>query len=592
MDLDSTLTSILNQPDLFILPGNHSYAKDFVAAGGRVQPQSSGHLVFYGTTGRRILLTDPEGHPLHEVEWTHDDRGNDQLVSARVQLDWAQWVGIKPGHLTYETHLNLSARPGWESITKDDLRMMAARAMNVSLEHIQFFYRDDDIVIDRSGQATIRQKKDAFFILQDGRFDHATFMSCMTAMHWERIDYLPVVELFLSLLPGTGSATFELIRGLYDDQNPNQPLSLHYRGIPPYPSEGAFRLFSQFFTPSADGGVDPLRLFLDETLSDKVTWLPSLHTPLRYFDTDNQMGVTISQGRVVKATLATDSAGLPFLSPKPRGLPVCGRSVVATERDLILQDHAQALELPSHETWRISHFSDSPASLESIPTWRSLFPNGAPHVNATQAYSAVLLYPEDQQVIGEAESQPFLFDYVDDFVEEQPEVKRSVLSARRNLVVGCDAALNVCVRLEAARTSTVLYRLDHLAQKQAQALWNLCARTQKWEHLQRIQFLPEHDHVSTMLQQTYDLIYYWVPFEHFSQPEQLELMVRRLSNALNPGGLVILSGVSVLEGIVRQHRLHVLSAEFVHNLPTFRLHQAILPKARLQQDLMVFVLKK
>ena len=51
-------------------------------------------------------------------------------------------------------------------------------------------------------------------------------MSCMGAMHWARIDFLPVVELFQSLLPGTGSAAFELIRGLYDDQNPKEPVPL------------------------------------------------------------------------------------------------------------------------------------------------------------------------------------------------------------------------------------------------------------------------------------------------------------------------------------------------------------------------------
>ena len=65
----------------------------------------------------------------------------------------------------------------------------------------------------------IRQRKDAFYVLQDGDFEQARFMSCMGAMHWSSIDFLPVVELFKSLLPGTGSAVFELIRGLYDDQN-------------------------------------------------------------------------------------------------------------------------------------------------------------------------------------------------------------------------------------------------------------------------------------------------------------------------------------------------------------------------------------
>ena len=81
-------------------------------------------------------------------------------------------------------------------------------------------------------------------------------MACMGAMHWDRIDFLPVVELFQSLLPGTGSAVFELIRGLYDDQNvPLQtPLALRYRGIPTYPSEAAFRLFQPLFCATCFSG--------------------------------------------------------------------------------------------------------------------------------------------------------------------------------------------------------------------------------------------------------------------------------------------------------------------------------------------------
>ena len=592
MNLDSIITSVLSQSDLFLLPGNHSYAQDFVGAGGRVRSQPSGHLVFYGATGRRILLTDPEGHPLHECEWAHNAQGQDQFVFARLQLDWGQWIGIKPGHLVYETSLNLSTRPGWETITKDDLRNMAARAMNVSLEQIRFFYHDEDVVIDSLGQATIRQRKDAFYILQDGRFDQATFMSCMTAMHWERIDYLPVVELFLSLLPGTGSATFELIRGLYDDQNSTHPLPLHYRGIPPYPSEGAFRLFSQFFTPSTQSGVDPLRLFLDPSHSEEVTWLPSAHPPLRYFDPENHVGVTVSQRNIVKATLANDLTGLSYFSPKPRGLSPCGRSVVASDKGLIIQDEVQQGILLAKETWSISNFSKPKSFPKSIPSWRSLFPSGVPQVTALQAYSAVLLYPEDEHKIGEAESQPFLFDYVDDLGEENPHLQQSVRSARRILIGGCDAALGACVRLDPAKDYTVLYRWENLAQKQAQALWNQCARSQKWEQLRTIRFLPEPLHLEATLQQSYDLIYFWVPFEQFNQPTLLSQTVISLVGGLAMGGMIIMPGIPALEEYARRLQLTVLYAEYVHNLPTFRLHQAILPKAKLYQDLMVYVLQK
>jgi len=583
---------ILAQPNLFVLPDNRSYTQDVLAAGGRVQTQPSGHLGVYGTTGRRILLTDPEGHPLHECAWTQDAQGQDRLASARIQLDWGQWVGIKPGHLVYDTNLNLSSRPGWEAITKDDLRNMAARAMNVSLEQIRFFYRDDDIIISPSGQATISHRKDAFYILQDGRFDQPQFMSCMTAMHWEHIDYLPVVELFLSLLPGTGSAAFELIRGLYDDQHPGQPLPLQYRGIPPYPSEGAFRLFSQFFTPSVSGGIDPLRLFLDPSKSEEVTWLPSAYPPLRYLDPPNHLGVTVARGKVVKATQSTDSTGLSYFAPKPRGLPPCGRSVVTSDRTLVLQDGPQSLTIPIHDTWEISESSPPPEYPPSVPSWQTVFPNGVPQVTASEAYSAVLLYPEDDHVIDERGSQPFLFDYVDDLREDNSPLQLSIQSAECILVDGCDSALSACIQLDRRKVYTVLYRWDHIAQKRAQDLWNQCARTQQWELLSTIQFFPNHAHLQITPQQSYDLIYRWTPFDLFEQPALLEQTFAAHLNQLTAGGTFIVSGLPCFTEYARKLQIPLVYAEYVQDLPTFRLHQAILQKATLYQDLMLFIFKK
>ncbi len=592
MELDSHTISVLSQPDLFVLPGNRQYAQDFVEAGGIVKIQASGHLAFYGSTGRRILLTDPEGHPLHECEWSLDANRQDHFVSARLQLDWGQWIGILPGKLLYETHINLAARPGWEAVTKNDLRAMAARAMNVSLEDIQFFYRDEDVVIDSAGQATIRQRKDAFYILEDGKFNKPTFMSCMTSMHWERIDYLPVVELFLSLLPGTGSATFELIRGLYDDQNTQVPLPLHYRGIPPYPSEGAFRLFSQFFTPSVKGEIDPLRLYLDPSHSGEVTWLPAAHQPLRYFDPPNHLGVAVLKGKVVKATQANDSSGLSFVSPKPRGLPPCGRSVVSTASGLVLNDENQSRNIPIKGSWGISDFSDPPEFPESVPSWGSLFPEGLPPVTPVEAYSSVLLYPDDTREIEEQATQPFLLDYVDDLSEENPHLQHSIRSARRILIAGCEAALGSCIQLDVEKRCTVLYQRANLAQKQAQALWNQCARTQRWESLKGVQFLPFQDHLQVTLQESYELMYYWIPFVELDEASQLKETITLLGKALATGGIAIIPGRPSTGEYVQNLGLNILYAEHVENLPTFRLHQAILPKSRLSQDLMVFVLQK
>ena len=490
-------------------------------------------------------MTDPNGHILHECEWKRTSQDTDELVSARLKLDWGQWVGIKPGNMTYETKINLAARPGWESITKDDLRNMAARAMNVSFETIRFFYRDDDITIDTTGQATIRQRKDAFYILPTGSFEHMRFMSCMTAMHWDQIDYLPVVELFLSLLPGTGSATFELIRNLYDDQNPDHPLPLQYRGIPPYPSEGAFRLFSQFFTPSSQDGIDPLRLFLDPAHSGRVTWLPAAQYPLRFFAPEEHLGLTVWKGKVVKATLSNDSAGLSYFSPRPRGLTPCGRSVVATNKNLLFQDEMHQKEIPVDEAWGVSDRAPLQPYPDFVPSWRSLFPQEQPQVSAQQAFSAVLLYPEDEQIIGEAESQPFIFDYIDDCLEENQQLAHKVYSSRNILVGGCDAALGACIRLDQAKDYTVLYRWEHLAQKQAQFLWNQCNSHQKWEQLSTIRFVASDENFHVTLQQPFDLIYFSWPFKQLECPQAARETLGTLVDALTAQGLILMSGPSL-----------------------------------------------
>ncbi|MDA2912196.1 hypothetical protein MYX04_14855, partial [Nitrospiraceae bacterium AH_259_D15_M11_P09] len=128
--------------------------------------------------------------------------GTAKLARARVRLDWGTWVGIKPEGIVNTITLDLSTRHGWERLRTEDLRHMAAQALQVPYEEIRFFYGEDDLVIDARGQATIGHKKDALYILDDGTFERSRFMACMGAMHWEQIDFLPVVELFQSLLPG------------------------------------------------------------------------------------------------------------------------------------------------------------------------------------------------------------------------------------------------------------------------------------------------------------------------------------------------------------------------------------------------------
>lgn len=549
--------------------------------------QPSGHLVFYGSNNRRILATDPDGNPLHECEWGTTASGRTLLIRARIRLEWGQWVGLKPAGLVNTTTLDLSKKPGWERLKADDLRQMAAQAMHVPLEAVKLFYGDEDLIIDSKGTATIRHKKDAFYVLDDDTFERARFMACMGAMHWANIDFLPVVELFQSLLPGTGSAAFELIRGLYDDQNEGIPVPLRYRGIPTYPSEAAFRLFSSFFTPQTPGGGIPLPVFMDVARSQEVTWLPAANPPLRFFDPSHNLCVTVKGDAVHKATKLDDPTGLPFLSPGPGGNPL-ERTVTVAKGMIVLQDRDAKVELPVNPAWGSLHDSLSEKRPLATAGWTSLFGGRPPQVTPHEAFSAVLVYPEDDSEISEVASQPFVADYIQDSFEQDPQLAAHLVKATQVLIDNFDGAIATCANLDRPRNCTVLYSRPAYAQKQAQNLWSELVRTQHPGWAKGISLMPAAG-AQEAYRKSYDLLYVWIPFTIFNDALKLHETVRAISGAIGQGGLACLVGpVASKSEIQMQPQLQIISAEPVESLPTFRMHQTILPKARLKQGLTLF----
>lgn len=591
MSGDPQILSALTQPGSLTFPANLPFAKDFAAAGGHVVRRPSGHLVFYGPDHRRVLATDPEGHPLHECEWRQTSDGHASLLRTRLCLDWGQWVGLKPGGLINSTQLDLSKKPGWRRLDADDLRRMAAQAMQVPIEEVQFFYSDEDLVIDARGQATIRHKKDAFYVLEEGTFERARFMACMGAMHWHRIDFLPVVELFQSLLPGTGSAAFELIRGLYDDQNEGlaQPLPLRYRGIPTYPSDAAYRLFSAFFTPRLPRGGDPFPVFMDQARSHEVRWMPAPDPPRRYFDRAHRLCVTVKGEAVQKATRADDPAGLPFVQPGPDGFAPCERRVTIGGGALLLHQRDAIVRTPLNPAWGTIKDTVA-ASVGACPTgegWQSVFGGQLPPVEPARAFSAVLIYPDDDREIGELESQPFVADYLQDLIEQVPELSSRVGRSTHVLIDGFDAAVTTCLRLDAPRYHTILYRQPAYAQKQAQALWNQLAQADHLAWLPRFKFLPAGDQGDSAYRQPYDTLFAWIPFHDFSPPEGLQRTCRRIASALRPGGFAFVIGPVAVPSHLASSGLTVLQQTRAEHLPTFAMHRTILPAARLKPDLLL-----
>ena len=576
---------------------------------------TSGHRVVYGPLGRRILLTDPDGHPLHECEWDEREDGAVRLVSARVYLDWGQWVGIKPDGLMNAMNLDLSTRPGWQTLTRQDLRRMAAQAMGVAVQEVEFFYTDDDLILDPTGHAVIRQRKDALYVLEDGTWARARFMSCMSAMHWARIDYLPVVELFQSLLPGTGSAAFELIRGLYDDQNPHDPRPLRYRGIPTYPSEAAFGLFSNFFTATHPGPERPLTVFMDPPRSHQVEWRPHPHPPLRYVDPSQRLCLTVKQGTVRKATNMDDASGLPFVVPNQQGFAPCGKRIVQGAGRLSLTDHKNNADVIVQPHWGVSLPSpfegedqggaaDRPQTAKSedrpspiTKSWEDLFPDGPPRVSPQESYAAVLLYPEDETRIDDLPSQPFVADFWEDRIERDQQLAWHVDRAAHVLIHGFDAVIGTLLTLDrprsaAAQRVTIVYTAEAHAQKQAQTLWNRLMRGHRGERLAACRFVPEDANHHGAYESAYDLMYVWMPFAAYRDHATLRDRLQQLSGALRPDGLALLAGPESVTALTSDLSLETIVEESASRARSFLMHRTILPRATLHPDLRIRILKK
>lgn len=587
------MPAFLEHPEAIRFSENLRYVRDWHSSGGSLREQPSGHRVIMGNHGQRILLVDPEGNPLHECLWKEKQGGGFSLVAARIRLDWGQWVGIKPEGLVNTISLNLSQKPGWERLTRDDLRQMAARSMQTDLETIRFFYRDQDLILHGDGTATIRQVKDAFYVLPQGVFDQAQFMSCMSRMEWGRINYLPVVELFLSLLPGTGSATFELIRGLYDDHHVTQPCPLHYRGIPVYPSEAAYRLFSLFFSPSVSTPESPLTVFLDHGRSQEVEWLPATDFPVRYVDQKQRLCVTIKHHAIQKATFWDDPAGLSYTRAGESGKPVSDNRGITTKANrLFLVDGGSEHAFTIQPSWQFVPERKSAPFITFPTTWRDGFPQGPPRLPPGQAFASVLLYPDSEHVIGEKESQPFVFDFLDDYFEEHKEFRQGREQARRVLLSHCEAGMTSCLDYRYPHHCTAWYVWPEFAQKQAQSIWNQLARRGQLAWFPNFQLIPFATSNIDALQEPFDWMYLWIPFSEYADSLHLDWWGSLVESHLTPGGVACVAGPPMMQEVLGRKGLQLVHVEQGENLPTFRIHKTILPYGWLNPELNICIAQK
>jgi len=236
MPLSQSIASILKRPDLLAFSENRPNADALASqieqcvavplirwarsgSAGGVTRSGSSHPAhadwpcdLLWLSWHRILCVDPGGTPLHECAW--DDTGGPQLLYARPVSGLGTMGRHQTRGLVNVGTLDLSKKPGLAAAhdqgSADD---GPPRRCKSPPEEIAFFYDDQSMTLDAQGRVTIRHRKRRLYILDDGALPSFRFMACMVPLHWGHIDFLPVVELFQSLLARTGSAVFELIRG-------------------------------------------------------------------------------------------------------------------------------------------------------------------------------------------------------------------------------------------------------------------------------------------------------------------------------------------------------------------------------------------
>jgi hypothetical protein len=565
-------------------------------SGRRVVTTPTGHRIVYGDHGRRILCVDPGGTILHECEWSANSDGTVGLSRARIRLDSLLWLGLIPRAATQTTTFVLPSIPDRSPITIEDLRRVAARSWQVPLEDIRYFFPDHSFDWSPDGTVTVRLPKDGLYLLENGSFDHPLFLSYMGAIPWAGIDLLNVVELFESTLPGTGSAVLEFIWGLCNDQDrKDDPINLRYRGLPTYPSEPAYGLFSAFFTPAAPAGMDPHELFLDRARANHVAWELRHDPPWRYFDRGRRLTVTVQNGVIQKVTVTDDSVGVPYVAPGTRGgFASCQRTVVAQRGWLELRDGERNRRLELDPIWSVTGQTPAQPPQHHAFDWRAFFQEAPPSVDLARVHALALFYRDDDTEVAELSTQPFVLEQCYAGLNRLEHLRARLARIQHVLIDGFDAVAAGCVDLDYVRHHTVLYRSAEWAQKQAQVLWDLAAKAGRLEAVRRTRFLAANRYRKEIYGTTYDLIYRWIPFEEYGNSLGCEQIVADLMQSLNHEGLAFVIGPrGLLSTLVGSASLReYCMVEELSRLPLLSEHLRLHPRTRLNPALTVFMLEK
>jgi hypothetical protein len=291
-----------------------------------------------------------------------------------------------------------------------------------------------------------------------------------------------------------------------------------------------------------------------------------------------------------KVTLGEDTGGLPFMNPKGRAFLPCDRAAQAVRGQIILRDRDLETAFPATMPLADSDEALPSTSLPISPVdWRSVFVEGIPRVTPAEAYGAVLLYPDDETAIGDLAAQPFVADYLEDMAEQDREIGYLLAKANQVLIDNGDAVIATCIAFDRPRDYTVTVREPAFAQKQAQQLWNTSAQLRRWDWLKRIRFLAtKSSGVFPFSPNSFDVAYQWMPF---GTQDQLVSGIAALRGALRSEGSAFVTGPATLGDSWKSGGFQKVWEEPVEQLPTFRMHRSILPKAKLKDGLTLYFVK-
>lgn len=586
-------------------------------ANTRIKIYPAGHMVFYSSIGRRFLSTDPEGNPLNECEWEKDEKtGEIRLAYVRMQIDCQLWFGIKPAAKTFTNRLDMKSRKGWESMSKEDLQKQAAEAWDLPLAEVKHFYKEDNIVPLGDGKYDVHLVKDGIYALLDATFADKAFVSYMPSLNWAQLDIIPVVELYQSTLPGCGAAAFELLWGLYEDQSRDTPLPpLRFRGIPTFPSQQAFNIFSAYLIPKGPEGEELMDVFMDFHRSYEIEWFPRPNPPLRFFSSEHSVCLTVQDHFLYKVTCFNDPAATPYINVTIPSLkqqsesgkkkeryeeegwrpyPSCRRQLYVGEKTIQLIDDGEVTrEIPMMPLWQIAPQKEPKKPVPSYPfTWKHFFGGSPPEVDPVKAILTVPLYPEGATEIEEPAIQPMVVDQILFYMENYPDMPERLLKIKTVLIHTFDTVISGCIDCKQEREYTVLYSSPEWAQKNAQLLWEHAASKNQLEALRKVLFLSEGKNIDAVYMKKYDMIYKWIPFIYHQDRIACDGMLKSIVNSLNSEGLIFIVGPKPILGLFEHYSLECISHDPVAKMPYFNQHLKMYPETLINQEVEVFFLKK